>query len=268
MSRTLPLAASLLARARHLADLGRTADARATLRQLLKLAELPADTAVAARRAFAELLTHAGRFGRARRHLRAALKLGANDAETYFRLGAAFEQDANGDSRKALAAYRKATRIDATNANYLAAAGRVAVKLGRPKTGVAMLNRATELAKDDLAVLGAVADGLTDAGRTDDARELILAARFRHPRDARYLALWQTLQFRQARDAQLATRIAKRRTAAVTGEPTVLPFVRLVPAAPGQVTAGGVIRHDTGRKAPVPHLHRLPTRRIDTRRLP
>src|SRR5262249_48071848 len=80
----------------------------------------------------------------------------------------------------------------------------------RPAGGAAGagVRRAAELAPDAPEVLDRVVEGLCQEGSADEARRLLLAARFRNARDARFQRLWTDFRFRQLHEEQEAARRA------------------------------------------------------------
>src|SRR5205085_1183713 len=98
-------------------------------------------------------------------------------------------------------------------------------------------------------VLAQVVAGLRTANRADEARSLLLAARFRHPHDRRYLKLWNDFQFHAARREQDDVRVGQ---ASGDDGPVLLPFVRPTgESSPRTVVAGKIIRAD-GPTTPAP----------------
>jgi tetratricopeptide (TPR) repeat protein len=262
-SRTLGLVDHLLSRGRYFQHLGRTLDALRILGRLAGFRELPAAVAEEAQFRLGELQLRRKKHARARRHLAAALRLAPDNPRYHFLLAQALEKDRDGDLARAAEHYRSSLALDHSQTDCLCAYGRLALRLGRNEEALECLRAAVRLAPDDLAVLSQAAAGLRQAGRADEARGLLLAARFRNPRDGRYRRLWDDFQFDAARRAQDAAR-AGRAPAGDDG-PVLLPFLRPVrpESAPRDGAAGKIIRADAPA-SPGPHLGR-PTRTTDRR---
>ena len=250
-STTLGLTAHLLSRGRYFQQLGRIHDALRHLTRLAGFRELPAETAEEVQFRLGELQLRRHRYARARRHLAAALRYAPENPRYHFLLARAHNDDPDGDTAQAAEHYAASLALDGTQTDCLCAYGRLALRLGLIEEGVECLRVAVRLAPDDMTVLADVAAGLRIANRADEARGLLLAARFRHPRDGRYRQLWEQFQFHSARRAQDAARL--RRSPADEG-PTLLPFLRPVrEVTPRPVTSRKIIRAD-GPTAPAPHL--------------
>ncbi len=250
-STTLGLVDHLLARGRHFQQLGRTHDALRLLTRLAGFRELPADVAEEVQFRLGELQLRRKKMARARRHLAAALRYAPDNARYHFLLAQAFDNDRDGDLARAADHYRNSLAHDGAQTDCLCAYGSLALRLNRTDEALECLRAAAKLAPDDRKVLAQVAAGLRTAGLADEARGLLLAARFRHPRDGRYLKLWNDFQFHAARRAQDDARVQK---SLADDGPVVLPFLRPVrPAA-----TGTILRADSPT-LPTPHLGQ-PTR--------
>jgi Flp pilus assembly protein TadD len=250
-STTLGLTAHLLSRGRYFQQLGRIHDALRILTRLAGFRGLPAEMAEEVQFRLGEIQLRRGRYSRARRHLAAALGHEPENPRYHFLLAQAHDNDPDGDTAQAAEHYAASLALDGTQSDCLCAYGRLALRIGLNEEGVECLRVAARLAPDDLTVLAEVAAGLRTANRTDEARGLLLAARFRHPRDGRYRQLWDHFHFQAARRAQDAAR--SRRSSADEG-PTLLPFLRPVGEAAPRPAAGRIIRAD-GASLPAPHLH-------------
>ncbi len=223
-STTLGFVDHLLSRGRYFQQLGRTHDALRILGQLAGCRELPPAVAEEAQFRLGELQLRRKKHGRACRHLAAALRHAPDNPRYHFLLARALDNDRNGDLARAAEHYRTSLALDPSQTDCLCAYGRLALRLNRAEEGLECLRAAARLAADDLKVLSQVVAGLRSADRTDEARGLLLAARFRHPRDGRYRRLWNDFQFHAARREQDAARAG----AAIAGEdgPVLLPFLR------------------------------------------
>ncbi len=261
-SRTLGFVDHLLSRGRYFQQLGRTQDALRILGRLAGLRELPPAVAEEAQFRLGELQLRRKKHARARRHLSAALRHGPDNPRYHFRLAQALDNGRDGDPARAADHYRSSLALDAAQTDCLCAYGLLALRLGRNEEAVDCLKAAARLAPDDLNVLAQAADGLRRADRADEARSLLLAARFRHPRDGRYRRLWDDFQFHAARRAQDAARAGR---APADEGPVVLPFLRPVrpETAPRPAATGKIIRADAPT-SPGPHLGR-PARSTDHR---
>jgi Flp pilus assembly protein TadD len=259
-STTLGFVDHLLSRGRHLQQLGRTHDALRLLTRLAGFRELPPAVAEEVQFRLGELHLRRKKTARARRHLSAALRYAPENPRYHFLLAQALDND-RGDPARAADHYRTSLALDGAQADCLCAYGALALRLSRTAEALECLRAAANLAPDDLKVLAEVTAGLRRADRADEARGLLLAARFRHPRDGRYLKLWNDFQFHAARRRQDADRC---HNAARDDGPVLLPFLRPVrETAPRPAAAGKIIRAD-GPAAPAPHVGQ-PARRNDQR---
>jgi Tfp pilus assembly protein PilF len=264
MSTMLNLVDHLLTTGRRYQTLGRSHDARAMLGRLLGLRELPPAVAEEAQVRLAELELGRHKYLRARRHLAAALTYQPECGRYHRLMAAALEDDDMGDPERALEHYRLALQADPDDAGCQGDFGLLAMSLGHREEGLAALRRAAELAPDDPETVAKLVEGLCEADEADEARRLLLAARFRNPRDARFLDLWNDFQFQQLHEEQETTRRAARHAAEEADEPRLLPLVR--PAEGTAPTPGTKrIRRDPASPIAPPHLPR-PARRFSGRR--
>lgn len=261
MSRTLTLIHAGWGTIRALARSGRRRDALNHIGRLLACPDLPQAVAADAHRLAAELLIDAEDYTRARRHLRAAILIQPAHPHSHYLLGQAFEQDPNGDDRRAACWYKKAVNLEPTNPLYRAAFGRAAVRADRPICGTRNLLVAADASPDNVAVLRIVVDGLLEAGRTTDARRVLVKARFLRPADRTVSGLWERVRFETARLGQQAARSTQDAAIAMDGESSVIPFVRVVGAGSHQGPSS-TIRWDSYSK-PRPHVARFRSARSD-----
>lgn len=254
VSMTLDLSRHTLNHIRQLHQLHRLPQAFRLLRLLAGHKDLPADVAEEVQYRLGEMQMQRGKYAAARRHLLAALNHCPENARYHYLTGVALERAEPADLARAAEHYRRSLELDATQTDCLCALGLLALRLGEREEGLRCLREAAEAACDDLAVLRNVVDGLLLANQAAEARGLLLAARFRHPRDARYLGLWNDFQFRQARREQEQ---ANHQRAAGSDEPVLLPFFRVEgrPANPERLP-GKILRHDPPSR-PAPHLPRV-----------
>ncbi len=246
MSTTLPFVATLLAHARTLHNLGQHHDAYQLLKRVAALRELPAATAEEAQALLAEIQFQRHKYVRARRHLAAALGYCPGNAQYHYLMAAAVDADDRAAPQRALAHYRRSLKLDPNQPACLVDYGLLCLELGRDAAGLRALRRAVRLAPNDPDVVGAVVEGLCHLDRAQEARGLLLAARFRHARDGRFQKLWNDFQFQQVRTAQDAARRPRRREA----KPLILPFVR------SEEVTGKRVRRDRPAPPPKPHAPR------------
>jgi predicted Zn-dependent protease len=236
------------------------------LRCLLAHPDLPGPVALEAHGLAAEILIDAERYREARRHLRAAAALAPIHAPTYYLLGLAQEGDPYGCDRLAAKCFRRASKLDPTSAIYQAAYGRAVIRCDRLRRGVRELLTAAEAAPGEAKVIRIVVEGLLEARRITEARQVLTRARFltRGGSDCRELeALWEQTRFETACSEQRET-TRQRHDAefARDGGRAVLPFIRL---ASGSATtsqeAGSRERRDVV-SFPRPHFPRMRARRV------
>jgi Flp pilus assembly protein TadD len=265
MSRMLNLVDRLLARGRKFHEIGREHDALVLLSRLAGFGELPAEVAEETQARLAEIQLRRRKFVRARRHLTAALLHRPDSARYHYLLATACNTHTRahtrGDEQRALEHYRRSLQLDPDQPRCLLDLGMLAVRLGQTEEGLRCLHRAAELAPNDPHVIGKLAAGLREAGQPEEARRALRSARFRNPRDRRFLRLWNDFQFRQLREAQEA---ARRADLSGNGddEPVLLPFVRPAHDSGTRLGAHRVIRLDPGSPPAAPHWP-LPARRSD-----
>jgi Tfp pilus assembly protein PilF len=260
MSRTLNLVDRLLARGRKLHRLGATHDALGIFSRLIALPDLPPAVARLVQVYLARTHLRGRRYARARRHLAALLVHLPNCATCHYLMARAVAADRRCEAGRALEHCRRAVRLAPRHAGYLSTFGLLAVRQGREEEGLDALRRAAELAPDSPRVLRRLARGLSLLDRGEEARSVLLAARFRNGRDARFQRLWDDFRFEQL---HLQQRQARRRAAEVDGGPNVLPFLRPVPAQ-AAAEAPPAARVDGPTLLPAPHQPRL-LRRPDQR---
>jgi Tfp pilus assembly protein PilF len=225
-----------------LQELGRGRDALRILGRLTRLRELPTEVAEETHARLAEIRLAHGQYRRARRHVAAALAYDPASPRYHHLMATALEQDELAEPLRAAKFYRRALRLDPEQPRCQAEYGLLALRLGDTGDGLAALRRAAELAPDDADVLGMVVEGLCGEGCAEEARGLLLAARFRNGRDVRFQRLWNDLRFRQLHEEQEAARRACPASADTEAAAVVLPFVR--PTASVVQGAGRRVRRD------------------------
>jgi len=254
MSRTLNLVDCLLARGRHLQQIGRETDALNTFERLAGFRKLPQPVAEETQARLAELLLDRGEFQSARRHLAAALVQKPSSARYHFLMASALEADEKGDDRRALQHYRLSLEFDGDQPECLGEAGMLALRLGKVVEGLKWLRRAVELAPDDPEVVAQLVEGLHEIGRPEEARLTLRAARFRNPRDGRFRKLWSDFHFHELREQQETARETRWETVEEEMKPVLLPFLHPV-SAPAKAS-GKRVRRDPAAPLPGPHVPR------------
>jgi predicted Zn-dependent protease len=248
---TVPLHAHLLGRGELLATMGRARAARVTLRRLLRQPEVPSASQAEANRVLGDLEFAAGRFRRARRYFAAAIGLRPYVAELYLRYAAAVEADPKANPRKGLAALRRAICVEPQEPGHWTARGRLALRAGDTKQARVAFRRAAGLRPETVTVLAEIVDGFVAMGREDEARRVLIAARFRAPNDAGIAQLWNQFRFDCLRLEQ-----ARSSRGARAGADTILPFPEPVASCSPVEGRSVVIRADRVSR-PRPHVLRL-----------
>jgi Flp pilus assembly protein TadD len=256
MSTTLNLVDRLLRRGRSLQEMGRSHDALQALERLTHFQEVPSEVAEETQVRLAELQLQRRQFGPARRHLTAILRHHPDNGHAHYLLATALEMDDKGDARRALAHYRRCLELDGEQPDCLCACGLLALRLGQRGEGLANLRRAAELMPDDPETLGQVVTGLCLANEADEARRLLLAARFRKPHDARFVQLWNDFQFQRLRKQQETARCRRKAEGDEAGA-VLLPFVRPKGLCKALRQGRKKIRQDGPAPLPAPHVPRL-----------
>jgi tetratricopeptide (TPR) repeat protein len=240
MRTTLKLVEYLLARARMLHNGGQDSLAYPLLKRLAGFRSLPAKTAEETQALLAEIQFNRQRSLRARRHLAAALGYHPDNSRYHYLMGSAVDADDRGDPQRALAHYRRSLKLDPDQPSCLVDYGLLCLELKRDQAGLRALRKAARLAPDDSETLAGVVEGLCHVERDEEARRLLIAARFRNRRDSRFERLWEDFQFQQLGDAQASARRERKPSAAV-----ILPFKR----------SGLVKRVRRDRPSPLPKPH-------------
>jgi len=244
---------------------GRRTDALNRLARLLSRPDVPTPIAADAHRLAGELLTDVEKYTSARRHLRAAAALEPLHARTHYLWALAQESDPHGCDRRAALRFRRAARLEPTNALYRACFGRSAARCGRLRTGIRAMIAAADRAPGELAVIRVVVDGLLEAERPATARRVLNRAVFlcRDATRARELrSLGERVRFiaahREQRGERGTTRHGQDAEFARDGGRVVLPFIRVAAENPPR----GNCRRDI-LSIPRPHFPRLRLRRAD-----
>lgn len=266
MSTTLNLVDRLLARGRHFQDLGRDRDAQHILGRLAGFRDLPADVAEETQARLAEIHLRHHRPRKARRHLTALLRHQPGSARYHHLMARAVDADRRADPERALEHFHHSLELDPDQPGCLSECGLLAVRLGQSEEGLRHLRRAVELAPDDPVMLQRLAKGLCLLRRGEGARRALLAALFRHPRDARFRKLWDDFRFDQLRLRQEAARLAQQGDDAADAAPRILPFVRPVREANPGAASRTITRLDEASPTRPPHLWRGAPARLPKQR--
>ncbi len=262
MSKTLNLSERLLARGRKLQRLGLYLEALRVLTRLSGLGGLPAAVAEETHKRLAEIQLRRRKYARARRHLAAALSQQPGNPHYHYLMAGAIAADRKCDPNRAAAYYRRCLELDPQQPRYLCDFGLSVLCLGQRAEGLKALRRAFELAPDDPRIAAKVAEGLRQEGEIEEARTTLRIAQFRNPGNACFGKLWSDLQFQVLWDQQQQARPGHG--SADDDTPTLLPFVRPVPAPEPAPPPGRVVRRDAAARLNSPHLAqptRLPDRK-------
>jgi len=229
------------ATARDRALAGRNREALVALEPILISNDSAAELKLLAHRLAARIEVHYERFRKARKHLYIAQAIEPANAEIDFEIGVAFERDPYGCDRRAARRFRRAVRLAPENDQYRAHLGRALVRINRVRAGLKRLLSIQNA--DDVGVVEVVVEGLTDAGRTNEAEKIIRKSRFLNAREAKLRQMHGDVRFAAAARQQAKNRVARALNALM-----VLPFLK--------IAGEGIVRHDS-RSAPRPHFGRL-----------
>jgi tetratricopeptide (TPR) repeat protein len=166
----------------------------------------------------ADLLVGDRQFARARRLLSVLMCCHPNRAKHFYRFARALHRDQKSDPARAAKYYKQALDLDPAQPKWWSAYGKLLTEIGRPAEAVAAHKRALELANNEPAMIKRAVEALCLNDQSDEARQLLIDARFRNPRDPRFRKIWNDFQFTQAAESQGPRSHA---------EPVILPFVRL-----------------------------------------
>jgi tetratricopeptide (TPR) repeat protein len=249
MKATLNLVDHLLAMGRHYQELGRHRDALSLFTRLSSFRRLPAEAAEEAQARLAELHMKRRRYRRARRHLTAALRHQPSSARYHYLMAASLQADERGSMEQAAEHYRRALELDPQHAKCRADYGLLAIRMGQTDEGLDHLRQAVEQAPDDVEVLGKLVKGLRLTDRGDEARSVIRAALFRHPRQPRFRKLYDEFQFQQARRHADAAHQEGDGDGS-DDSPVLLPFVRLAHTAPAEAPLPTILGYDEAPRRP------------------
>jgi tetratricopeptide (TPR) repeat protein len=252
MGRTLNLLDHLLVESRRLLSIDQPRKALALLQRLARLTDIPLSPAAEGQRLLGETYLKLSQYRSARRHFRRAIAWQPENAAAHHLLARAIVSDPAVDGARAAKPFRRALELDPGNVQLHCDAGVYFGEMGRWGDALALLERAVELAPEDLSVLRALVDAMCEAERFEEARRTVDVARFRFRGVGRLGQLRDNVEFRRSQQSQ------------ATGEGAdVLPFLRVV-GGEGESVRGKKLRRDRASKAH-PHLPRV-IRHFDTRR--
>ena len=250
MNTTISLHQELLARGRHLFDLGCLSESSAALRPLVKQASVATHTLCEAHRLLGEIELEFGNYRVSRRHFALAIRLVGDEASLYSLYAEAVEADPDGDPLRAYKARRRAARLDPSNAIVWSALGWSGLRMGNRSVAFKAFRRAMRLRPASLDTLAETIEGLLTLNRLREAERAVRAARFRFKKSSGLKSLGDRVQF------EILRREQAHRLDFEVGGASVLKFVLRPSAAPLQDVNPVVIRTDR-RSLPRPHLLKL-----------
>src|SRR5262249_9075090 len=152
MGRTLNLLDHLLHESRRLLDSDRPREALALLQRLARLTDISLATAANGQGLLGEAYLKLSQYGLARRHLRRAIGWLPENAGAHHLLARAIIADASIDAATAAKSFRRALDLDPNNVRLLTDGGLYFGEMGRWREALVLLQKAVELAPDDLGV--------------------------------------------------------------------------------------------------------------------
>jgi tetratricopeptide (TPR) repeat protein len=255
LSDSLSLAEHLLSRGCLLRRLGRLPEARRLLRRALACAITSGPVRLDALRALATIELESGRFRRARRLLAAAIRQRPSADYLYREYARTVDVDPDADPQLAIRALRAAVCVDPFVPASWALLGTAALRAGDEQLARKALRRAARLRPEESDVLTTIVDGFLALDRDDEARAVVIAARFRSPNDLAVTALRDRIRYTIAR---------RQQRHGGSDEPAILPFPVRERTSNKSPAATQVLRADR-RSVPMPHLLRLFGRQTDPR---
>jgi len=247
MNTTISLHQELLARGRHLFDLGCLSESSEALRPLMKQAGVATHTLCEAHRLLGEIELEFGNYRISRRHFALAIGLVGDESSLYSLYAQAVEADPDGDPVRAFKARRRAARLDPTNAAVWSALGWSCLRAGNRPVAFKAFRRAMRLRPASLDTLAETIEGLLTLNRLREAEKAVRAARFRLKKSSGLKNLDDRVQF------EILRREQDRRLDIDAGAASVLKFVPQPSVTPFQDVNPVVIRTDR-RSLPKPHL--------------
>src|SRR5689334_11449887 len=136
MSKTLNLADRVLARGRHLHELGYQRDAQRMLGRLANWQQLPASVAEETQARLADIQLRNGQYAQARRHLTAALAHRPDNARYHYLLATALDANERDQAQTAYEHYQRSLELDPNQADCLSDFGLLALSLRRDEEGL------------------------------------------------------------------------------------------------------------------------------------
>jgi len=250
MNTTISLHQELLARGRHLFDLGCLAESKEALRPLVKQAGVATHTLSEAHRLLGEVELEFGNFRRARRHFAVAIRLVPDEASLFSLYAQAVEADPEGDPLRAYKARRRATRLDPSNAAVWSSLGWSCLRMGKRSLAFKAFGRAMRLRPASLDTLGETIEGLLALNRLRDAEKAVRTSQFHFKKSSGLRSLADRVQFEILRSEQ-----AQRLDVEEEGS-FVLKFVPRTSESPPRDLDPQIIRTDR-RSLPKPHMFKL-----------
>lgn len=247
MNTTISLHQELLARGRHLFDLGCLSESSETLRPLVKQAGVATHTLCEAHRLLGEIDLEMGNYLRSRRHFAVAIRLVPDESSLYSLYAQAIEADPDGDPVRAFKARRRASRLDPTTSAVWSALGWSGLRMGNRSIAFKAFRRAMRLRPASLDTLAETIEGLLTLNRLREAEKAVKAARFRFKKSSGLESLGDRVQF------EIVRRDQAHRLDFEVGGASVLKFVPRPSTARLEDVNPVVIRTDR-RSLPKPHL--------------
>jgi Tfp pilus assembly protein PilF len=258
----LNLVDELLSRSRHFHKIGRRHEAFNLLIRLADLREIPIHAAEEIEVRLGESYLRQRRFKQARHHLAAALTYQPDNARYHFLLAHTFSHGSRPNPQRASKHYQRSLELEPKRPIRQSAFGLFLVQFGQSSEGLRHLRRAAKIAPQAPAVLKKVLAGMLLANRSEEARRVLLTARFHAPRDPRVLALWNDLHFQQIRKEQQTALLRVNLNRAQP--PVLLPLDRPKNAGALSRQSRAAIRQDLPSGTPAPRSI-LRVRRPDQR---
>jgi tetratricopeptide (TPR) repeat protein len=185
-----------------------------------------------------------------------------DNARYHFLLAHALSRGTRPNPQRAAKHFMRSLELDPSKPIRLSAYGLFLVQIGRSSEGLRHLRRAAESAPEHPGVLKKVLAGMLLANRSEEARRVLLTARFRAPHDHRVLALWNDLQFQQIRKDQQTALL--RVTTKRSESPVLLRFDRPKRGGTSSRLTRAAVRQDGPSGTPAPRSI-LRVRRPDQR---
>ena len=246
MSNILDFHQRILARGRHMLDLGRPQDARSVLEHLVSMPDIDVGMRIETLKTLNQIEFQAGRYRRARAYLRQAIELSPTDPDLYEQFALNIEADGSTPLKIAVKAIRLAVKFDSLEPRFWALQGRLALAVGKRKLARKSFRKVARLLPTSIAVLEMAVTGLTQLRMPEEAARLLMLARAEHEQPAVLRNLWERLRFEVVRMNQDES----------TDEPVVLKFPELASASQvsKRSSGDGIVRVDRGSMLGSPHI--------------